>query len=111
MHSYSIGRFRAETFLIDYGQNIGFFLVKNVPFATKKAEAHFHKAIELSKEIGARGYLGQTYLSLGLLAAFAVALPMWWFYRRIRGASLRQLMMSAPKSFPEVARILSLIRH
>ena len=47
-------------------KNIG-FLVKNVPFATKKAEEHFNKAIELFKEIGAKGYLGQVYLSLGLL--------------------------------------------
>ena len=47
-------------------KNIG-FLVKNVPFATKKAEKHFNKAIELLKEIGAKGYLGQVYLSQGLL--------------------------------------------
>ena len=47
-------------------KNIG-FLVKNVPFATKKAEEHFNKAIELFKEIGAKGFLGQVYLSLGLL--------------------------------------------
>ena len=47
-------------------KNIG-FLVKTVPFATKKAEEHFNKAIELFKEIGMKGYLGQAYLSLGLL--------------------------------------------
>jgi tetratricopeptide (TPR) repeat protein len=47
-------------------KNIG-FLLKNVPFAAKKAEEHFHKAIESLKEIGARGYLGQAYLSLGRL--------------------------------------------
>jgi tetratricopeptide (TPR) repeat protein len=47
-------------------KNIG-FLVKNIPFATKKAEDHFNKAIELFKEIGANGFLGQAYLSLGLL--------------------------------------------
>jgi tetratricopeptide (TPR) repeat protein len=43
------------------------FLVKNVPFAGKKAEEHFNKAIELFKEIGAKGSLGLVYLSLGLL--------------------------------------------
>jgi class 3 adenylate cyclase/tetratricopeptide (TPR) repeat protein len=43
------------------------FLVKNVPFAGKKAEEHFNKAIELFQEIGAKGFLGQAYLSLGLL--------------------------------------------
>jgi len=47
-------------------KNIG-FLAKNVPFATRKAEKHFNKAIELFKEIGVRGYLGQVYLSLGQL--------------------------------------------
>ncbi len=47
-------------------KNIG-FLVKNVPFAGKKAEEHFNKAIEVAKEIGAKGILGQTYLDLGLL--------------------------------------------
>ncbi|MBW2608050.1 MAG: AAA family ATPase [Deltaproteobacteria bacterium] len=47
-------------------KNIG-FLVKNVPFATKKAEEHFNKAIELLQEIGAKSSLGQVHLSLGLL--------------------------------------------
>jgi class 3 adenylate cyclase/tetratricopeptide (TPR) repeat protein len=47
-------------------KNIG-FLVKNVPFATKKAEEHFNKAIESFKKIGANSFLGQSYLSLGLL--------------------------------------------
>ena len=47
-------------------KNIG-FLAKNIPFATQKAEDHFNKAIELFKEIGANGFLGQAYLSLGLL--------------------------------------------
>jgi tetratricopeptide (TPR) repeat protein len=47
-------------------KNIG-FLVKNVPFATKKAEEHFNKAIELYSEIGMKGFLGQAFLSRGLL--------------------------------------------
>jgi tetratricopeptide (TPR) repeat protein len=47
-------------------KNIG-FLAKTVPFATKKAEEHFNKSIELFKEIGMKGYLGVAYLSLGLL--------------------------------------------
>jgi tetratricopeptide (TPR) repeat protein len=47
-------------------KNLG-FLVKNVPFATKKAEEHYYKAIEIFKDIGAKGFLGQAYLSLGLL--------------------------------------------
>jgi tetratricopeptide (TPR) repeat protein len=43
------------------------FLVKNFPFAGKKAEEHLNKAIELLQEIGAKGFLGRVYLSLGLL--------------------------------------------
>jgi tetratricopeptide (TPR) repeat protein len=47
-------------------KNIG-FLVKNVPFASKKAEDHFDQAIEVAKEIGAKGTMGMAYLDLGLL--------------------------------------------
>jgi tetratricopeptide (TPR) repeat protein len=46
----------------------------------------------------------------GLLVLMLVA-PLVMIYRRLRGASLAQLLARAPKSFPEVARILSLIRH
>ncbi len=47
-------------------KNIG-FLVRNVPFASRKAEDHFNRAIEISKEIGAKPVLGSSYLDLGLL--------------------------------------------
>jgi tetratricopeptide (TPR) repeat protein len=47
-------------------KNIG-FLVKNVPFASRKAEEHFNRAIEVAKEIGAKGTMGMAYLDLGLL--------------------------------------------
>jgi len=47
-------------------KNFG-FLIKNVPFAASKAEAHFSKAIEGAREIGAKGILGQAYLDLGRL--------------------------------------------
>jgi tetratricopeptide (TPR) repeat protein len=56
----------AKPSLAIMAKNIG-FLVKNVPFANKKAEKHFNKAIELFKEIGMKGFLGQVYLSQGLL--------------------------------------------
>ena len=46
--------------------NLG-FLVKNVPFASKKAEHHFDQAIKVAEEIGAKNTLGQAYLNLGLL--------------------------------------------
>ena len=42
-------------------------MIKNVPFAGKKAEEHFNKTIELAKEIGAKWFLGISYLELGLL--------------------------------------------
>jgi tetratricopeptide (TPR) repeat protein len=47
-------------------KNIG-FLLKNVPFAAKKAERHLSKAIEIAEEIGAKGILAQAYLDLGRL--------------------------------------------
>jgi tetratricopeptide (TPR) repeat protein len=47
-------------------KNLG-FLLKNVPFAGKKAETHFNKAIEVAEEIGAKGILGQAKLDLALL--------------------------------------------
>jgi class 3 adenylate cyclase/tetratricopeptide (TPR) repeat protein len=47
-------------------KNLG-FLIKNVPFAAKRAETHLNKAIEMAQEIGANGVLGQSYLDLGRL--------------------------------------------
>jgi tetratricopeptide (TPR) repeat protein len=43
------------------------FLIKNVPLASRKAEEHFNRAIEVAKEIGAKGTEGQAYLDLGSL--------------------------------------------
>ena len=47
-------------------KNIG-SIVKIAPFADRKAEAHFHKAIEIQREVGAKGNLGHALLSLGRL--------------------------------------------
>jgi tetratricopeptide (TPR) repeat protein len=47
-------------------KNIG-FIAKNVPFASKKAEGHLKKVIEVAEEIGARALMGSAYLDLGLL--------------------------------------------
>ena len=47
-------------------KNLG-FLVKNVPFAGKKAENHFNKAIETANEIGANAILAEAKLCLGML--------------------------------------------
>ena len=52
--------------LTTMAKNVGFIL-KNVPSAGKKAEEHFNRAIEIAKEIGAKGIQGQTYLDLGRL--------------------------------------------
>ena len=43
------------------------FLVKHIPFSSKKAEAHFNLAIETAEEVGASGLLAQAYHGLGLL--------------------------------------------
>jgi tetratricopeptide (TPR) repeat protein len=44
--------------------NIG-FLLKNIPFAGKKAEKHLRTTISLSQSIGAEGILGQALFDLG----------------------------------------------
>jgi len=51
---------------LNMARNIG-FLVKNVPFADKKADAHFNNAIEIAAEIGAKSISGPVYLDWGLL--------------------------------------------
>ena len=56
----------ATVSLTTMAKNVGFIL-KNVPSAAKKAAEHFNKAIEVAKEIGAKGMEGQAYLDLGRL--------------------------------------------
>lgn len=51
------------------------------------------------------------YLGAALLGLILLAIPLALIWRRFRGSSLRQLLDRSPTSFPEVARILSLIRH
>jgi len=43
------------------------FLLKNFPVAGKKAEKHLCKAIQVARETGAKGFLGQPCLQLGML--------------------------------------------
>jgi class 3 adenylate cyclase/tetratricopeptide (TPR) repeat protein len=43
------------------------FLIKTVPFASKKAQGYLHTAIETAKEIGSKSVLGQAYFDLGKL--------------------------------------------
>lgn len=72
-------------------------------------ELHWDRAQALRAEIDRR-FL-QFYLASGFVVFVLVAVPTWRIWRHYRGASLRQLLERDPKSFPEVARILSLIRH
>jgi len=44
------------------------FLMKNLPYAEKKAEVHFLSAIEVAQEIGAKNILAQSNLGMGLLS-------------------------------------------
>lgn len=72
-------------------------------------DLHYDRAQALRAEIDRR-FL-QFYLVGGFVLSICVAWPAVRIHRRYRGKSLRQLLERAPKSFPEVARILSLIRH
>lgn len=72
-------------------------------------DLHWDRATVLREEIERRFFQG--YLLLGLLLTIIIVIPAWRLWRHYRGASLEQLLSRAPKSFPEVARILSLIRH
>ena len=72
-------------------------------------ELYWDRAQALHDEIESRFF--QAYLALGLLLTLMIAFPAWRVYRHYRGASLEQLLERAPKSYPEVARVLSLIRH
>ena len=47
-------------------KNLG-FLLRNLPFATKKAEEHFINSIQIAEKIGAKGTLGKSCLDLGVL--------------------------------------------
>jgi len=47
-------------------KNLGFML-RNLPFAGRRAEAHLNQAIALAREMGANWILGQACLDLGLL--------------------------------------------
>jgi tetratricopeptide (TPR) repeat protein len=47
-------------------KNIG-FIVKNAPFADRKAQEHFNRAIEILREVGAKPSLGRVFFRLGQL--------------------------------------------
>jgi len=72
-------------------------------------DLHYGPAEELRRAIDRRVF----QFSVLLLASLAIliSIPVWRLWRYYRGASLRQLLERAPKSFPEIASILSLVRH
>ena len=47
-------------------KNIG-FLLKTIPFAARRAESHFTRAVEAAREIGSKGTLAKAHLNLGNL--------------------------------------------
>jgi tetratricopeptide (TPR) repeat protein len=51
------------------------------------------------------------YLAIGVASLILLSIPLALIWRRFRGSSLPQLLERSPTCFPEVARILSLIRH
>jgi tetratricopeptide (TPR) repeat protein len=53
----------------------------------------------------------KVYLAIALASLILLSIPAVLIFRRFRGASLPQLLDRSPSCFPEVARILSLIRH
>jgi class 3 adenylate cyclase/tetratricopeptide (TPR) repeat protein len=69
----SLRPLRAEgrkTFYAQIGAGIGrvyALFAGQVPQADQKAEEHLNEAIEVAKEIGAKGIMGMAYLNLGLL--------------------------------------------
>ncbi len=72
-------------------------------------DLHWDRAKALRAEIDA-GFF-QFYMAAAVVLTLIIVVPAWRLYRHYRGASLAQLLERDPKSFPEVARILSLVRH
>jgi len=70
---YNFGRIYAQ--LAGGGQNVNLsmilknigFLIKNVPFAARKAENYFQSAIRQWTEMGSKGWVGRASLDLGRL--------------------------------------------
>jgi len=71
--NYTIGKVYARVVLGESEKSLSLiakniaFLIRNMPLASKKAEAYFGKAIEVATEIGAKGILGLAYLDLARL--------------------------------------------
>lgn len=72
-------------------------------------DLHWGRAQTLRRAIDRRFY--QFYAIAGIFIGLLLFGSTWRVWHMYRGSSLRQLLERAPKSFPDVARILSLIRH
>jgi hypothetical protein len=57
---------KGTTLNLSLAKNIK-FLIKNVPFASKRAEKHLNRCILMAKDFGADLLLGHAYLDLGTL--------------------------------------------
>lgn len=72
-------------------------------------DVYWDTAQELRKQMDSMFI--QIYLAIALASLVLLSIPTALIWRRFRGASLPQLLERSPSCFPEVARILSLIRH
>ncbi len=106
----TIGRFLVAQLLLDQyrvfqaSEQLDLYMSEASDF-----DLHWDVAQQLRKELDA--WFLQLYVLASVLGLALLSLPALRIYRRFRGASLSQLLERAPTSFPEVARILSLIRH
>ncbi|MCH9683138.1 MAG: tetratricopeptide repeat protein, partial [Deltaproteobacteria bacterium] len=94
----------SQTQPLDASQQLDLYLVEAGDY-----DLHWDRAQALRREIDARFF--QFYVAGAVVLTLLIVVPTWRLYRMYRGASLGQLLERDPKSFPEVARILSLIRH
>ena len=72
-------------------------------------DVYWDTAQELRKDMDS--WFTKIYLAIALGTLVLLSIPLALIWRRVRGASLPQLLERSPTCFPEVARILSLIRH
>lgn len=72
-------------------------------------DVYWDTAQELRKRMDS--VFTKIYLAIALVSLILLSIPLTLIWRRFRGASLPQLLERSPSCFPEVARILSLIRH
>ncbi|MEZ4427561.1 MAG: tetratricopeptide repeat protein [Nannocystaceae bacterium] len=72
-------------------------------------DLHWERAQQFRKDLDE--LFLKIYVGAGFFGLLLLSIPIIRIYGRFRGASLAQLLERAPTSFPEVARILSLIRH